>query len=68
MVEHEKQALTPEEFLARKGDAANGRKSPCSNPTESESVHAAHHITTSSNGSRPAANGAHAAGNVTPHA
>ncbi len=54
MRDAEKQALTPEEVVARKGDDALDRKeSPCDEAGAGEEAPAAQHATTYTNGVRP---------------
>ncbi|HEY8292365.1 MAG TPA: hypothetical protein VIG44_07750 [Thermomicrobiales bacterium] len=68
MSEQEKQALTPEEFVARKGDVSVAdRESPCGGTSATKPVRAAHDATPSANDSRSIRNAPDTIADATPH-
>ncbi len=69
MPEQEKQPLTPEELVARKGDIAPDRnESPCGDPSVSKTTPAAQFATLPTNGMRPQADSERTTPHRTPSA
>ena len=65
MSEHEKQVLTPEEVVARRGNAPTDSKEALYREAEAV-IRAAHHATATANGSRSAQYSTHDTADATP--